>query len=69
MADNIVTNIIMSRLAAPDTLLGVLRMDIFFLQIGLLKNTNSFYYILPVDILNLKKCNYVFKIAWFLSYH
>ena len=65
IADGIVTNTIMSRLAAPDTLLGVNIIIIsFFLQKYKLFFTN---FLSPIEILNFKhmqkNCNYFRKIA------
>ena len=58
MADGIATNTIM---AAPDTLPGAVKIG--FIIYNLAKNTNKLYYLLPVDILNLKTYNYVLKIV------
>ena len=67
MTDGIVTNTIMPRLAVPDTLPGVVRIRYIFYKLA--KNANYLNDILPLDILNLIKCNYVHKIVLFLFHH
>ena len=39
-------------MAAPDTLLGVVKIGLIIYKLA--ENTNYLYYLLPVDILNLK---------------